>query len=64
MTTAATPQPDDPPPRPPEKPDPMDCCGGGCVTCVFDAYETRLELYEAALAAWRLRHPGEPPSVK
>lgn len=55
---------DDPPPLPPDKPDPMDCCGGGCVSCVFDVYETRLERYETALAAWRLRHPGEDPSVK
>lgn len=54
----------DPPPQPPEKPDPMDCCGGGCLHCVFDAYETRLERYQAALAAWRERHPGLEPPVK
>ncbi|RZA36537.1 MAG: hypothetical protein EOP92_04795 [Lysobacteraceae bacterium] len=47
----------DPPPQPPDKPDPADCCGGGCVTCVYDAYETARERYEEALAAWQARQP-------
>lgn len=47
---------DDPPPQPPLRPDPGDCCGGGCMTCVYDAYETALERYEAALAAWQAQH--------
>lgn len=47
---------DDPPPQPPVKPDPADCCGGGCVICVYDAYENALERYEKALAAWKARH--------
>ena len=48
---------DDPPPRRPEAPDPGDCCGGGCVNCVFDVYETALEKYQERLTAWRARHP-------
>ena len=52
---------DDPTPQAPEKPDPGDCCGGGCVTCVYDAYETVLERYEAALAAWQARQPPVEP---
>ena len=26
-------------PEPPEKPEDRDCCGNGCVPCVFDIYE-------------------------
>jgi hypothetical protein len=55
---------DDPPPLPPEAPDPGDCCGGGCVRCVFDVYEDARERYETALAAWRLRHRADGPLVK
>lgn len=48
----------DPPPRPPEKPLPSDCCGSGCSVCVNDAYEEELEYYRAQLAAWRGRQGG------
>lgn len=34
------------PPPPPEKPDPGDCCGSGCVRCVWDVYYEELEAYE------------------
>jgi Oxidoreductase-like protein, N-terminal. len=47
---------DDPPPLPPGAPEAADCCGEGCARCVFDVYEEALERYEAALAAWRVRH--------
>lgn len=33
-------------PPPPQKPDPLDCCGGGCMPCILDFYEDELE-------AWR-----------
>ncbi|MET1161489.1 MAG: oxidoreductase-like domain-containing protein [Pseudoxanthomonas sp.] len=46
----------EPPPTPPDKPEPADCCGGGCVVCVYDAYEPALERYLEALAAWHARH--------
>lgn len=48
----------DPPPERPVAPDPADCCGGGCLHCIYDVHEAALERYEAELAAWRLRHPG------
>jgi len=48
---------DDPPPVRPEPPDPGDCCGSGCVRCIYDVHEEALERYEEALAAWRQRHP-------
>lgn len=34
-----------PPPPPPEKPLPGDCCGSGCVRCVWDVYYDELEEY-------------------
>jgi len=42
-------------PQPPEKPLPSDCCGGGCVRCVFDLYEEALQRYEIALKEWQAR---------
>lgn len=30
-------------PLPPEKPAPEDCCGGGCVPCVYDYYYDELD---------------------
>lgn len=32
-------------PSPPEKPLPGDCCGSGCVRCVWDVYYEELEEY-------------------
>lgn len=48
----------DPQPQPPEEPDPADCCGEGCVPCVYDRYDEALERYRERLNAWRERHPG------
>jgi hypothetical protein len=53
----ATTDPVDPPPQRPTEPDATECCGEGCVRCVFDVYEAALERYETALAAWRARQP-------
>ena len=51
---------DDPMPQPPPEPDPGDCCGQGCVPCIYDFYEQALGDYGQALAAWRVRHPDAP----
>ncbi|KAL9661189.1 hypothetical protein QQ045_026011 [Rhodiola kirilowii] len=40
----------DPPPPPPEKPLPDDCCGSGCVRCVWDMYYDELEEYNKLYA--------------
>jgi hypothetical protein len=45
----------DPMPQRPPEPDATDCCGEGCVRCVYDVHDEALERYEQALAAWRAR---------
>lgn len=34
-------------PRPPERPDPLSCCGRGCCPCIFDYYDDALARWEA-----------------
>jgi hypothetical protein len=46
-------------PLPPREPALEDCCGTGCVHCIFDLYQIARENYEGALAAWLARHPDE-----
>ena len=48
---------DDPKPQPPVEPDALDCCGEGCVPCIYDIHEQAMERYRTALAAWLARHP-------
>jgi hypothetical protein len=50
---------DDPRPQPPPEPQLEDCCGSGCVVCVFDAYEIARGRYALQLAAWLACHPGQ-----
>ena len=52
---APAPDPADPAPVRPVEPDAADCCGEGCVRCVFDRYDEALERYQRALAAWQTR---------
>ncbi|MEV8518206.1 oxidoreductase-like domain-containing protein [Dyella marensis] len=47
----------DPRPVKPIEPDALDCCGEGCVPCIYDLYEAALDRYQAELAAWLERHP-------
>ncbi|MDB5959317.1 MAG: hypothetical protein JWP59_611 [Massilia sp.] len=51
--------PDDPCPQPPLEPQLEDCCGSGCVVCVFDVYQMARERYLVRLAAWQARHSGQ-----
>lgn len=55
---------EDPRPHPPEKLLPGDCCGGGCVPCVLEAYEDALDQYHEHLVRWLARNPppGRPGS--
>lgn len=60
IDTPVTPPPgaeDDPRPQPPVEPDALDCCGEGCVPCIYDHYENALAAYREALAEWLARHP-------
>lgn len=50
----------DPRPQPPREPQLEDCCGTGCVHCVFDMYRIALDNYKLALRAWQARHPQAP----
>jgi len=50
----------DPRPVKPIEPDALDCCGEGCVPCIYDLYEAALDRYKADLAAWLERHPDAP----
>ena len=52
---------DDPRPTPPQRPDDEDCCGQGCVPCIFDFYDEAMGKYREALAAWKERHPELSP---
>jgi len=33
-------------PPPPEKPTPHECCGSGCVPCIYDYYYDALEKWQ------------------
>jgi hypothetical protein len=55
--SSAAPEELDPRPLPPKEPELEDCCGTGCVNCVFDMFEIARENYQRALAAWLARHP-------
>ena len=48
---------EDPAPVRPAEPDASDCCGEGCVRCVYDVHDEAMERYKAALAAWLARQP-------
>lgn len=47
--------PADPPPVPPAEPDAADCCGEGCVRCIYDIHDEKMERYREALERWRAR---------
>lgn len=38
-------------PRPPDKPDDLECCHRGCSPCIFDYYDKALERWEAKVRA-------------
>jgi len=52
-------------PLPPEEPDPLDCCGEGCVRCIYDVYDDAISEYREALAMWQSKYlvpgDGSPP---
>jgi Oxidoreductase-like protein, N-terminal len=53
-----------PKPRPPQKPEPEDCCQSDCCPCVFELYEDELADYLNALELWHTLNPeyGNLPS--
>jgi len=53
------PNPLQPPPSPPRKPEPHECCGTGCIPCVMDIYEEELWQYEKDLKVWEAANKTE-----
>ncbi|MCD0506142.1 oxidoreductase-like domain-containing protein [Bordetella petrii] len=50
----------DPEPLPPERPGPGDCCGSGCIPCVYDLYDDAMDRYHEQLRAWKQRNGLAP----
>uniref|UniRef100_A0A7C9E3Q4 Oxidoreductase-like domain-containing protein n=1 Tax=Opuntia streptacantha TaxID=393608 RepID=A0A7C9E3Q4_OPUST len=49
-------------PPPPEKPEPGDCCGSGCVRCVWDVYYEELDAYNQLLKQFDSQSQSPPKS--
>ena len=45
-------------PQKPEEPVESDCCGTGCIPCVFDIYESELRLWSSQCAEIQRRGRG------
>lgn len=55
----------DPRPVPPREPQLDDCCGSGCVHCVFDIHQMAAQHHERALREWEARQAeGAGPRVR
>ena len=52
-------------PAPPCEPAPEDCCGTGCIPCVWDCYEEAMDDYKKAVIAWEAAQaaPGTQPDA-
>ena len=52
-------------PEPPQEPHDSDCCGTGCIPCVFDIYEEEMKLWKAECEQIKLRkvNPNETVSL-
>jgi hypothetical protein len=54
-------------PAPPDRPDPLECCGRGCCPCIFDYYDDALERWRTLVTARggdpneMLKALGRPP---
>ncbi len=48
-------------PPPPPRPDPDQCCGSGCVPCIFDLYEEELAEWGRRCAEIRARRRRDDP---
>ena len=42
-----------PKPIEPREPDPDECCGSGCMPCVFDVYSEKMDKYKEELEKWQ-----------
>ena len=46
-------------PKPPERPDPAECCNRGCCPCIFDYYDDAMARWETTVR----RLGGDPDQV-
>ena len=46
-------------PKPPDKPEPFECCNRGCSPCIFDYYWDALERWETLVR----RRGGDPAEI-
>jgi hypothetical protein len=54
--------PDEPTPKlppPPAKPEPDECCGGGCSPCVLDLYEEALQEWKETVERLKTAPPTD-----
>ena len=51
---------DDPKPQAPVEPDPSECCGSGCLRCVFDIHAEAMQRHREATSAWEERQRADP----
>ncbi|MCC5857042.1 MAG: hypothetical protein JJT90_02735 [Ectothiorhodospiraceae bacterium] len=51
------------PPKP-TPPEPDECCGGGCVPCVYDLYEDALERWKERVRSIREAEEGQPKPAR
>jgi hypothetical protein len=63
---SALPDPADPPPPEPARPEDYECCGNGCEPCVFDLHAQAVDHWRLAMKAWRERQAlrgAAPPAA-
>jgi hypothetical protein len=46
-------------PPEPERPDPSECCGGGCDPCIMDYYERAVENWKRKIAQYQQARSDE-----
>lgn len=59
MNTEFTDLSKDPKPEEPIEPDLNECCGNGCMPCVYDRYADERRAWHEAVKEWEKRHSDQ-----